>query len=100
MTRSRLKRISNEHPTHEKIEAFKKYRNFCVSLLRKEKKKFYNGLDISIMSDNKKFWKYIEPLFSGKSKSKSKITLIKGDEIISEEQQVAETLNDYFINAV
>ena len=74
MTRARLKRISNEHPTQENIEAFKSYRNFCVSLLRKEKKKFYNSLDISIMSDNKKFWKYIKPLFSGKSKSKSKIT--------------------------
>ena len=100
MNRARLKRISNEHPTQENIEAFKSYRNFCVSLLRKEKKKFYNSLDISIMSDNKKFWKYIKPLFSGKSKSKSKITLIKGDEIISEDQEVAETLNNYFIDAV
>ena len=52
------------------------------------------------MSDNKKFWKYIRPLFSGKSKSKSKITLIKGDEIISDDQKVAETLNNYFIDAV
>ena len=85
MTRARLKRISNINPTVENIEAFKRYRNFCVSLLRKEKKKFYNNLDISIMFDNKKFWKYIRPLFSGKSKSKSKITLIKGDEIISDD---------------
>ena len=40
MTRARLKRISNNHPTQENIEAFKRYRNFCVSLLRKEKKIF------------------------------------------------------------
>ena len=100
MTRARLKRISNMSPTVENVEAFKRYRNFCVSLLRKEKKKFYNNLDISIMFDNKKFWKYIRPLFSGKSKLKSKITLIKGDEIISDEQKVAETLNTYFIDAV
>ena len=53
MTRSRLKRVSNKNPTQENIEAFRKYRNFCVSLLRKEKKKFNNGLDISVMSDNK-----------------------------------------------
>ena len=90
MARARLKRISNISPTKENIEAFKRYRNFCVSLLRKEKKKFYNNLDISIMYDNKKFWKYIKPLFSGKSKSRSKITLIKGGEIISDEQKVAE----------
>ena len=100
MNRARLKRISNDHPTQENVEAFKRYRNFCVSLLRKEKKNFYNNLDISIMYDNKKFWKYIKPLFSGKSKSKSKITLIKGEEIISDEQKVAEILNDYFIDAV
>ena len=100
MTRARLKGISNKHPTQENLEAFKRYRNFCVSLLRKEKKKFYNSLDVSIMSDSKKFWKYIKPLFTGKSKSKSKITLIKGEEIISDEQKVAETLNNYFIDAV
>ena len=46
MTWARLKRISNINPTVENIEAFKKYCNFCVSLLRKEKKKFYNNLDI------------------------------------------------------
>ena len=38
MTRARLKRISNIRPTEENVEAFKRYRNFCVSLLRKEKK--------------------------------------------------------------
>ena len=100
MNRARLKNISHKFPTNENIEAFKKYRNFCVSLLRKEKKKFYNNLDPSIMKDSKKFWKYIKPLFTGKSKSKSIITLIKGDQIISDEHKVAETLNCYFINAV
>ena len=52
------------------------------------------------MTDNKKFWKYVKPLFSGKSKSKSKITLINGEEIISDDQKVAEILNNYFIDAV
>ena len=100
MNRARLKNISNKYPTNENIEAFKKYRNFCVSLLRKEKKKYFNNLDPAIMKDSKKFWKYVKPLFTGKSKSKSTITLIKGDQIISDEQQVAETLNMYFVNAV
>ena len=66
----------------------------------KEKKKYFNNLDPAIMKDSKKFWKYVKPLFTGKSKSKSTITLIKGDQIISDEQQVAETLNMYFVNAV
>ena len=100
MHRAKLRNRSNKFPTLENIEAFKRYRNFCVSLLRKEKKKFYNNLDISIMFDNKKFWKYIKPLFTGKSKSKSSITLIEGDEVITDNQKVSEILNNHFIDAV
>ena len=100
MHRAKLRNKSYKAPTPENIEAFKQYRNFCVSLLRKEKKKFYNSLDISIMFDNKKFWKFIKPLFTGKSKSKSNITLIEGDEVITDDQKVSETLNNYFIEAV
>ena len=100
MHRAKLRNKSYKAPTPENIEAFKQYRNFCVSLLRKEKKKFYNSLDISIMFDNKKFWKFIKPLFTGKSKSKSNITLIEGDEVITDDQKVSETLNNYFIDAV
>ena len=85
MHRAKLKNKSHNFPTEENILAFKKYRNFCVSLLRKEKKKFYNNLDISIMFDNKKFWKFIKPLFTGKSNLKSGITLIEGDEVITDE---------------
>ena len=62
--------------------------------------KFYNNLDISIMFDNKKFWKYVKPLFSGKSNLKSGITLIEGDNVVTDEQKVAQLLNDFFIDAV
>ena len=43
--------------------------NFCVSLLRKEKKKYYNNLDLKIFDDNKRFWRSVKPLFSDKQKS-------------------------------
>ena len=49
MHRAKLRNKSHKFPTPENIEAFKQYRNFCVSLLRKEKKKFYSNLDVSIM---------------------------------------------------
>ena len=100
MHRAKLRNKSHKFPTPENIEAFKRYRNFCVSLLRKEKKRFYNNLDVSIMFDNKKFWKHIKPLFTGKSKSKSNITLIEGDEVITDNQKVSEILNNHFIDAV
>ena len=52
------------------------------------------------MDDNKEFWKKIKPLFTGKSKAKTNITLIDQDEIITDKNEVAETLNKHFIESV
>ena len=81
-------------------KVYKKHRNFCVSLLRKEKKKYYNGLDLTVVEDNRKFWKNIKPLFTGKSKSQANITLVENEQIITEKVEIAEKLNNYFIEAV
>ena len=45
---------------------FIKQRNFCVSLLRKTKKQFYDVVD------DKKFWKTVKPRLSDKLKSMKK----------------------------
>ena len=94
MKRAKLKNLSNRNPTKENVDAFKNQRNMCVSLLRKEQKKYFNNLDVSVMKDNKKYWDIMKPKFTGKSKSKSKITLIENDEIITDDQKIAEILNN------
>lgn len=98
--RAQLKNKKQKNPTAENIEAFKKQRNYCVNLLRKEKKNFYNNLDVAIMRDNKLFWDVTKPLVTGKSKIKSKITLVENNEIVSDDQKVAEILNNNFVDAV
>ena len=100
MHRSKLKNRYHKNPTEENKTAYKKHRNFCVSLLKKEKKKYYNNLDMNIFEDNKKFWKKIKPLFSDKSNLKRSITLVENGSIIYENKEVANTLNNYFIEAV
>ena len=52
------------------------------------------------ITDNKKFWNAIKPLFSNGSSKSSKITLVEDDEIITEDKKIAEKFNDYFIDAV
>ena len=56
---------------------FKKYmlqkRNICPSLLRKSKASDFQNLDSKVSSDNKKLWKSLSSLFSGKVKSKGKV---------------------------
>ena len=66
MHRSKLKNVYNKNPTELNKSNYKKQRNFCVGLLAKEKKKYYNNLDLNIFDDNRKFWQKIKPLFSKK----------------------------------
>ena len=51
--------------------------NYWVSLIRKGKKEYYDSLHVKDITDNKKFWKTVKPLFSDKSKSRRTITLVE-----------------------
>ena len=79
---------------------YNKQRNYCVNLIKREKKKYYANLDPRVIIDNKKFWKTVKPLFSEKCVVNRAITLIDGIEIISKDIEVAEKLNEFFSNAV
>ena len=63
-----------------------------------EKKDFYGNLGISKVTDNRVFWKIIEPEISDKVKSRSQITLVEDDNILSQDAESAKTFNEYFIN--
>ena len=99
MKRSEL--ATRFHKTKKLLDqrAFKKQKNFVSRLYKKERRKFYANLDVHKITDNKLFWKTVQPLFSDKVKMKGKITLIHKKELISDETKVAETLNSYFENA-
>ena len=100
MNRTKLKNKYYKHPTEENMRKFKKQRNFCVKLLRETKKSFYSNLDARQITDNRKFWKNIKPLFSTKTINASNIILFDNDKIIRNEAVVAEKFNDYFSNVV
>ena len=100
MTRSRLKNKFLKNPTDINKSNYNRHRNYCVNLFRKEKKKYYNDIDLKLLTENKLFWKTIKPMFSDKHNICRKITLIDNDEIISNDVIVAETMNDFFSNAV
>ena len=79
---------------------FKKQRNYCNRLYKKEKRKYFNNLDLKHLADNKTFWKTVKPFLSNKGDFHKKITLIDGEKIISEDNDVAEKFSNYFQNAV
>ena len=100
MHRSKLKNLFHKNPTERNKMQYKKQRNLCISLLRKEKKKCYNNLDLKVFKDNKLFWKRIKPLFSEKTKLSGNITIVDDGKVTSDKKEVAEMLNNYFIEAV
>ena len=64
MTRSRLRNKIFKSPISANELTYKRYRNFCTRLVRKEKKTYYSTLYPKLITDNKKFWKTVKPLFS------------------------------------
>ena len=100
MLRSKLRNSYNKNKTSHAYLAYKNQRNYCTSLLRESKKKFYGGLDPSIISDNKKFWKVNKPFFSNKVTVSNSIALSEKDEIIEDSSKVSQLFNDFFSNAV
>ena len=68
-------------------QAYKKQRNLCVSLLRQNKKDYFETLDMKSVTDNKMFWKTVAPLFSNKSKASNKITLSENEKLITPEKR-------------
>ena len=102
MCRSKLKNSFNKQPTKENERLYKTQRNFWISLLKKEKKKkYYNNLDLKLFDDNQTFWKRIKPLFSNKQIGLQRnITIVEKGNVISNKKEVAEKLNNFFVESV
>ena len=87
----------------EDYNNYKKQRNFCSKLYKKERKRFYDNLNITNTTDHKKFWKTVKPLLSDKAKcGSSKINLVycNNDETLSTDKEIVEAFNTYYSTAV
>ena len=101
MHRSKLRNNFYRNPTGDNKKLYNRQRNYCTNLLRKEKRKYYNDLDPKILTDNRKFWQRVKPLFSDKQKSLSTdIILVNDETTISDTKAVAEELNNFFVESV
>ena len=77
---------------------YKQQRNKCVTLLRRTKLHYYKHLDTHDLTDNKKFWKAIKPIFTDKIQTSQTINLLEKGKIISDDMKIAEVFNEYFAN--
>ena len=100
MNRTRLKNKFLKIPSIENELKYKKQRNYCVTLLRKEKKKYFSSLNIRNINDNKNFWRIVKPFFSEKNSINKKIILVENDEIVTNDEDIAEIMNNFFSSVV
>ena len=100
MKRSELATKYRTRPTEENKKAFKKQRNFCNRLYKKERQKYYENLDLRKINDNKKFWNTVKPLMSNKGPNSQKISLKEGDKLVTDDIEIANVLNKHFVSSV
>ena len=96
MKSSQLESIYRETLTEKSLKAYKKQKNYVSRLYKKERKTFFNSLNPSVVSDNRKFWKTVKLLFSSKGSYGNKIKLVENEEIIDDDTKVAEELHNFF----
>ena len=95
---SKLKNKFNKERNHINWCNYKSQRNHCLSILCKTKKEYFNSLNMKQDSDNKLFWESVKLFFNGKGSNSSKTTLVEKNDIISDEEEIANIMNNYFIN--
>ena len=100
MKRPYLEKVYFKKKSPDSVIKFKKQKNYCSRPYKKEWKKFFERINPRRISENKSFWKNIQPFFSKKRKISNKITLVDDKEnTIFEDHLVSEKLNKFFENA-
>ena len=90
--RSELESKYVKNKINENLKSYKKQRNFCSKLYKKERKKYYEMLDLKNVTDNNELWKTVKPFLSDKVTTFPKISLVEKGEIISDESKVANAI--------
>ena len=67
MTRTNLLNKYRKDNSGQNLFTYKRLRNFCVKLLRKSKKDFYNNLNVKRITDNRKFQQTVKVNFTDKT---------------------------------
>ena len=93
MPRTRFRNKFLKNPNDQNKLLYNKQRNYCVSLLRKEKKETFARLNEKDITDNRKFWHAVKPFLSDKVKSREAIILVDNENIKSNENELATTSN-------
>ena len=75
-----------------------KAKKLLLNLLRKTKIEYFQKLNVKDLSDNRKFWKTIKPVFSNKGLNSNKLMLKENNRLITEKKKLVNVMNAFFVN--
>ena len=101
MRRSELETKYFKLKTNDTLKAYRKQKNYCSRLYKKERKQFFENLNLSFIVDNKNFWEVVKTLFKEKgSEVSDKVVLLEKDKILRDDSEVAKEFHSYFNSIV
>ena len=65
-------------------------------MVKKAKKEHFQNISLSEITDNRKFWKTVSPLFNNKVKTNPKINLTEKNVLVTSDVVIAKTFKGYF----
>ena len=83
----------------KQVSLHKAKKLLCITS-KKSKKRNVANLNEKNITDSRKFWQTVKLFLSEKNKLREKITLVKNEKVISDNVEVANTLNNYFSNVI
>ena len=98
MLKSKLQNQYLKCKSEEARARFKIQRNPCVTLLRENKRDYYENLDLG--NDSKELWNTVKPVFGNKVTTRNNITLIENEKVVTSEIDLAKIFNKYFVDIV
>ena len=85
MRRSQLETKYLKTKVQTDLKLSKKHKNFCSKIYKRERRKYYEPLDMKNVLDSKEFWKTRGPFLSNKNTVFSQISIEKISRIISDD---------------
>ena len=93
-----LKRKYNRCRSRANWERYRRQRNLVTSLKRRSLNTYFQERCDDVRSDSRSFWNAVCPFFSNKKVRHSEISLNVGDEVITDQTDVCNIFNDFFVN--
>lgn len=86
--------------TEERWLVYKELRNLVTTTIRRKKKLYYENLIDQNKNNSKAMWRAIKEVLGNKGKKNTISKIYIGNSLVTDEEQIAERFNEYFVTSI